>query len=105
MRIDAYLVDDITTAARQARDAEAAGYAGIFTPEARHDGFLPLVAAAEQTDTIELGTSVAIAFARTPREVANIVYLNAAATPGGFYPEGITVPAGLESGFTALLAL
>ena len=36
---------------------------------------------------------------------ANIVYLNAAATPGGFSPVGITVPAGLESGFTALLAL
>lgn len=46
-----------------------------------------------------------IAYARTPTEVANIVYLGSAATPGGFYPEGITVPAGLESGFDALLAL
>lgn len=46
-----------------------------------------------------------VAFARTPTEVANIVYLGSAATPGGFYPNGITVPAGLESGFAALLAL
>ena len=72
MKIDAYLVDDITTAAAQARDAEAAGYAGIFTPEARHDGFLPLAAAAGQTGTIELGTSVAIAFARTPMTLAHL---------------------------------
>jgi hypothetical protein len=46
-----------------------------------------------------------IAFARTPAEVANIVYLGSAATPGGFYPNGITVPAGLEASFDALLAL
>ena len=72
MKIDAYMVDDITHAARQAREAEAAGYAGIFTPEARHDGFLPLAAAAGLTDTIELGTSVAIAFARTPMTLAHL---------------------------------
>ena len=46
-----------------------------------------------------------IAYARTPREVANIVYLGIDATSGGFYPSGITVPAGLEDGFAALLAL
>lgn len=46
-----------------------------------------------------------VAYARTPREVANIVYLAADAAKGGFYPDGITVPAGLESGFAALLAL
>ena len=46
-----------------------------------------------------------IAYARTPREVANIVYLAANTASGGFYPNGITVPAGLESGFAALLAL
>jgi probable F420-dependent oxidoreductase len=72
MKIDAYMVDDIAGAARQAREAEATGYAGIFTPEARHDGFLPLAAAAGQTETIELGTSVAIAFARTPMTLAHL---------------------------------
>ena len=72
MKIDAYMVDDITAAARQAKEAEATGYAGIFTPEARHDGFLPLVAAAGETETIELGTSVAIAFARTPMTLAHL---------------------------------
>jgi probable F420-dependent oxidoreductase len=72
MKIDAFLVDDIADAGRQAAEAEAAGYAGLFTPEARHDGFLPLAAAAGTTDRIELGTSVAIAFARTPMTLANL---------------------------------
>jgi probable F420-dependent oxidoreductase len=72
MRFDAYVVDDITSAGRQAREAEAAGYAGIFTTEARHDGFLPLAAAAAETGTIELGTSIAVAFARTPMTLAHL---------------------------------
>jgi probable F420-dependent oxidoreductase len=72
MRFDAYVVDDITSAGRQAREAEAAGYAGIFTTEARHDGFLPLAAAAADTETIELGTSIAVAFARTPMTLAHL---------------------------------
>ena len=44
-----------------------------------------------------------IAFARTPRQVANIVYLAADAASGGFFPNGITVPEGLEDDFTFLL--
>lgn len=46
-----------------------------------------------------------VAFSRTPLQVAAIVYLNAEAQPGGFFPEGITIPAGLEEEFDALLAL
>ncbi|HET6951260.1 MAG TPA: TIGR03617 family F420-dependent LLM class oxidoreductase [Acidimicrobiales bacterium] len=72
MRFDTYLVDDIAGAAGQAQRAEAAGYAGLFTREARHDGFLPLVAAAGATGRIELGTAVAIAFARTPMTLAHL---------------------------------
>jgi probable F420-dependent oxidoreductase len=72
MRFDAYVVDDITSAGRQAREAEAVGYAGIFTTEARHDAFLPLAAAAADTETIELGTSIAVAFARTPMTLAHL---------------------------------
>ena len=44
-----------------------------------------------------------IAYSRTPLQVAKIVYLNAEATQGGFFPNGISVPAGLEDQFADLL--
>ncbi len=50
---------------------EAAGYSGAWTVELAHDPFLPLVLAAEHTQTIELGTSIAVAFARNPMTLAN----------------------------------
>ncbi len=43
---------------------EEIGYDGGFTFEAKHDPFLPLVLAAEQTRHLRLGTAIAIAFAR-----------------------------------------
>ncbi len=44
-----------------------------------------------------------IAYSRTPRQVAAIVYLNAEVTPGGFFPNGITIPEDLADQFAALL--
>ncbi len=41
-------------------------------PRSTDDPFLPLTLAAEHTDTIELGTSIAVAFARNPMTVANV---------------------------------
>lgn len=48
-----------------------------------------------------------IVFSRTPRQVANIVFLNPDNDnlAGGFFPEGISVPAGLEDDFAYLLSL
>jgi probable F420-dependent oxidoreductase len=51
---------------------ERRGYDCCWTAEINHDPFLPLVLAAEHTSTIELGTSIAVAFARNPMTVANI---------------------------------
>jgi probable F420-dependent oxidoreductase len=50
---------------------ERQGYDGCWTAEVNHDPFLPLVLAAEHTLRIELGTSIAVAFARNPMTVAN----------------------------------
>ena len=55
-----------------AKAQEAAGYDGIWTAETSHDPFLPLVLAAEHTETLELGTSIAVAFARNPMLLANL---------------------------------
>ena len=46
-----------------------------------------------------------IAFSRTPVQVANVVYLSADTVPGGFFPNGISVPTGLEAEFETLLSL
>ena len=72
MKLDAALLADLTEAGPIAEAAEARGYAGLFVPEGPHDGFLPVALAAERTERIELGTSVAIAFSRSPITLANL---------------------------------
>src|SRR3954452_13016136 len=69
MHVDTFL-GLIEQAAAGAREAEAAGYAGAFTGEVSADPFLPLVAAAAATERLEVGTSIAVAFARSPMTVA-----------------------------------
>jgi probable F420-dependent oxidoreductase len=54
----------------RARELEAFGYDGLMTAETAHDPFLPLAIAATQTERIELGTGIAVAFARTPMVTA-----------------------------------
>ncbi len=57
-----------------AKEQEAQGYDGFWTAETSHDPFLPLLLAAEHTEQIELGTSIAVAFARNPMTLANTAY-------------------------------
>jgi probable F420-dependent oxidoreductase len=57
---------------QMAQEAEALGYGALWSPETKHDPFLPLVLAAEHTARIRLGTAVAIAFPRSPMVLANI---------------------------------
>ena len=59
---------------RTARAAEDLGFAGLWTSETKHDGFLPLAIAANETSKMELGTSVAIAFSRSPMETAQTAW-------------------------------
>lgn len=72
MRLDASLGFDtpLEGVAEVARAAETAGITGLWTAETRHDPFLPLVAAATATERLEVGTAVAVAFARSPTAVA-----------------------------------
>jgi probable F420-dependent oxidoreductase len=59
---------------RTARAAEDLGFAGLWTSETKHDAFLPLAIAAGGTRRIDLGTSVAIAFSRSPMEIAQTAW-------------------------------
>src|ERR1700761_1438227 len=56
----------------EARRLEADGYDGAWTAEIGHDPFLPIAVAAAATSRIPLGTSIAVAFARSPMNTAYI---------------------------------
>ena len=56
------------------RELEEIGYDGAFSFEAKHDPFLAAAVAAEHTDSIRLGTAIAVAFARNPMNLANLGY-------------------------------
>jgi probable F420-dependent oxidoreductase len=72
MKVDGGVALDLAKSAESAKEAEAAGYSGAWTAETNHDPFFPLLLAAEHTQRIELGTSIAVAFARNPMTLANI---------------------------------
>jgi probable F420-dependent oxidoreductase len=77
MKLDASLGtegDYLHSAGDTARSAENLGFAGLWTSETKHDAFLPLAIAANETERIELGTSVAIAFSRSPMEMAQTAW-------------------------------
>lgn len=53
-------------AARAAAEAAELGYDGFFSAETQYDPFFPLVFAANETDGLDLGTAIAVAFPRSP---------------------------------------
>jgi len=71
MKVDGGIPTNLNKVASAAQEVEAAGYSGGWTAETAHDPFLPLLLAAEHTTDLELGTSIAVAFARNPMTLAN----------------------------------
>jgi len=67
MKLDTALVaaslQDVPAAARA---AEEMGFDAIWTAETSHDPYFPVALAAEHTQRIKLGTSIAVAFPRSP---------------------------------------
>lgn len=57
---------DLRSVPESARKMEATGYGCLWTSETQHDPFLPLAVAATATSSIQLGTSIAVAFPRSP---------------------------------------
>ena len=76
--------EDLRKVGPAARTIEADGYDGVASMENKHDPFLALAVAGAATERIELHTSVAIAFARTPMAVAEVGWDLAGATSGRF---------------------
>jgi len=72
MKVDGGVGFELETVGAQAQELEEMGYSGIMTAETSHDPFFPLLVAAQNTEKVELLTSIAVAFARTPMIMANI---------------------------------
>lgn len=66
------------------RSAEKLGFDAVWTSETSHNPFLPHALAALETERIQLGTSVAIGFARSPGALAHEVWDLAQASNGRF---------------------
>lgn len=67
-----------------ARAAEAAGFDCLWTTETMHDPFLPHALIAEHTARMEMGTGIAVSFARSPTTIAYTAWDLAAQSGGRF---------------------
>ena len=59
---------------KRARALEQDGFDCVWTFEAAHDAFFPLAFAAHATTKLDIGTNIAVAFARTPFAMAQIAW-------------------------------
>jgi probable F420-dependent oxidoreductase len=85
MKFDASLLGhDLAQMPALARFADDAGFDGLWTFETAHEPFLPLVLAAEHSRRLSLGTSIAVAFARSPAILASIAWDLARFSKGRF---------------------
>ncbi|MGH9040701.1 MAG: LLM class F420-dependent oxidoreductase [Acidimicrobiia bacterium] len=73
MKVDGILMTaDLGSMGERARAMEALGYDGLITAETQHNPFFPLTLAAEHTERMDLATGIAVAFARSPMDLAHV---------------------------------
>ena len=78
MKVDGNLGTDLKTVPERVAALEAEGFDGVRSAEMNHDPFFPLLLAAEHSSRVELITSIAVAFARSPMILAGLAHdLNA----------------------------
>lgn len=70
MKIDASLMFDPVQVGAMAAELEDAGFDGAYTFEGQSDPFIALAVAATSTQRMDLMTSIAVAFARNPMNLA-----------------------------------
>jgi probable F420-dependent oxidoreductase len=84
MKVDGGIGGELRKAGASAKELEEQGYDGIWSAETAHDPFFPLLLAAQTTERVELGTGIAVAFARNPMNLAQIGWDLQAASQGRF---------------------
>ncbi len=70
LKIDSSLMFDPVKVGEMAADLEQAGFDGAYTFEGQNDPFISVAAAAMKTNKLDLMTSIAVAFARNPMNIA-----------------------------------
>lgn len=86
MKVDFYMPADagVLGAPGHAARSLARGFDGFFTAETSHEPFLPIAAAAAGVPGLDYGTSIAVAFPRSPMVTAQTAWDLHAATGGRF---------------------
>lgn len=84
MKVDIRLQPDLLLVKDAVSTYKAAGFNGLWTTESSHDPFLPLAVAASVESEMDLGTSIAVAFARTPMTIATVSHHLQVASGGRF---------------------
>jgi probable F420-dependent oxidoreductase len=84
MKIDGGLRGGLDHATAAGAALERRGYDGVLSAETSHDPFLPLLLAAQDTERLDLATSIAVAFARNPMTLAQTAWDLQAASHGRF---------------------
>ncbi len=86
IKLDATLqsIDDLAAIPAVAQAAEEAGFDGLWASETNHEPFMQLALAATQTRRVDLGTSIALSFTRSPMTLAYTCWDLAALTKGRF---------------------
>jgi probable F420-dependent oxidoreductase len=84
VKLDTSVGKDFTAVPEEAAAREAEGYDGIWFAETQHEPFMQCLQACQTTSQIKVGTSIAIAFARTPMTLALTGYDLARYSKGRF---------------------
>jgi probable F420-dependent oxidoreductase len=72
MKLDVSARGPLREAGREARHLEESGYDGVWAAETSHDPFLTVTMAAAATERVDVGTGIAVAFARNPMSLATL---------------------------------
>jgi probable F420-dependent oxidoreductase len=89
MKFDAVIApNSLKNVTTTAQAIEALGFDGLWTSETAHNPFLPLCLAASSTSQIQLGTSIAVAFPRSPMVTAQLAW-DLAEQSGGRFTLGL----------------
>jgi len=85
MKFDAALAPmHLTDVPAVAQAAEQIGFDALWTSETQHNPFLPCALIAEHSQKMEIGTAIAVSFARSPADLAYTAWDLAAQSGGRF---------------------